>query len=362
MIERGEGGQIVNTASAAAFQPQKGLPAYSASKAAVLMLSECLRAEVLPYGIGVTAVCPGVIATNITRATRYVGVDEDEQQRLRDHVTRVYQRRNFTPEQVAAEIVDAIGADKPVAVVTPEAKVAHALSRFAPGAGAAACRMDALPRAERKLGEGVRAARGETDVHAAQTPSTGSGFTAGHHREGVRASRPERRSRCCAGSRPTASSSCSSARSPTRSAATRRTPPVPSRSCPPRTAATSSASSRALWAAHARLRSMTETETMPFKMTEEKLMRGQRWTLRCGEHDLDIEGRPDDAPRYQELLYEAGRVELAPDLSVEVASPEDVEHYAHLERTGTRPRSASRASRETKQTSRSRRLFRRRLA
>ena len=145
MIERGEGGHIVNTASAAAFQPQKGLPAYSASKAAVLMLSECLRAELLPYGIGVTAVCPGVIATNITRVTRYAGVDDREQERLRDQVTRVYQRRNFTPEQVAAEIVKAIGADKPVAVVTPEAKVALALSRFAPGLTRRLAGVDALP-------------------------------------------------------------------------------------------------------------------------------------------------------------------------------------------------------------------------
>ncbi len=107
--------------------------------------------------------------------------------------------------------------------------------------------------------------------------------------------------------------------------------------------------SRALWSAHARLRIETETETVPLKMTEEKLMRGQRWTLQCGDHGLDIEGRPDDASRYQELLYEAGRVEIAPDLSVEVASPEDVEHYAHLERTGTAPEiRISRASRETK--------------
>lgn len=94
--------------------------------------------------------------------------------------------------------------------------------------------------------------------------------------------------------------------------------------------------SRALWRAHARLRieTETETETVPFKVNQQKLMRGQRWTFRCGEHDLDIEGRPDGAPHYQELLYEAGRVELAPDLSVEVASPEDVEHFAHLERIG----------------------------
>ncbi|RDG38117.1 SDR family oxidoreductase [Streptomyces corynorhini] len=38
MAERGEGGHIVNVASAAAFQPSRVLPAYATSKAAVLML------------------------------------------------------------------------------------------------------------------------------------------------------------------------------------------------------------------------------------------------------------------------------------------------------------------------------------
>ncbi len=145
MIDRGEGGQIVNTASAAAFQPNTALPAYSTSKAAVLMLSECLRAELLPYGIGVTAVCPGIVATNITRVTRYVGRAPDEQQRLREQVTRLYQRRNFTPDQVAAEIVEAIATDEPVAVVTPEAKLARALSRFAPGLARRFAGVDTLP-------------------------------------------------------------------------------------------------------------------------------------------------------------------------------------------------------------------------
>ena len=42
-------------------------------------------------------------------------------------------------------------------------------------------------------------------------------------------------------------------------------------------------------------------------------------------------------PSYQELLYEAGRFELEPGLSVEVASPEDIEHFAHLRRTGSPP-------------------------
>jgi hypothetical protein len=94
---------------------------------------------------------------------------------------------------------------------------------------------------------------------------------------------------------------------------------------------------RALWSGHARIRIEGETETTPVKMNEEKLLRGGRWTLRCGAHDLDIEGCPSGAPRYQELLYEASRFELAPDLSVEVASPADLEHYAHVRATGSPP-------------------------
>ena len=59
--------------------------------------------------------------------------------------------------------------------------------------------------------------------------------------------------------------------------------------------------------------------------------------LASGPHYLDVEGRPSGTPGYQELLYEAGRFELAAGLSVEVASPEDIEHYAHIRRTGTAP-------------------------
>jgi NAD(P)-dependent dehydrogenase (short-subunit alcohol dehydrogenase family)/pimeloyl-ACP methyl ester carboxylesterase len=145
LLEQGEGGQIVNTASAAAFGPSRVLPAYSTTKAAVLMLSECLRAEFAPWGIGVTAVCPGVVATNITRTTRWVGRDPDEQARLSAYATERYQRRNFTPERVAAEIVEAIGADRPIAAITPEAKVARALSRLAPGLLRRLAQLEATP-------------------------------------------------------------------------------------------------------------------------------------------------------------------------------------------------------------------------
>jgi hypothetical protein len=95
--------------------------------------------------------------------------------------------------------------------------------------------------------------------------------------------------------------------------------------------------SRALWSSHARLRVDTEIGTVPVKITQEKLAGGSRFALRCGSHDLDIEGRPSGVPRYQELLYEANRIELAPGLTVEVASPEDLEHFGHVRDTGRSP-------------------------
>jgi short-subunit dehydrogenase len=145
LVERGQGGQLVNTASMAAFTPSKDLGTYAATKAAVLMLSECLRAELAPHGVGVTAVCPGFIATNITRATHYVGISDSEQRRLSDRVTRLYERRNFTPDRVAAEIIAAIGRDRPVAVITPEAKAMRLLSRLAPALVRRLARLDVLP-------------------------------------------------------------------------------------------------------------------------------------------------------------------------------------------------------------------------
>jgi hypothetical protein len=94
---------------------------------------------------------------------------------------------------------------------------------------------------------------------------------------------------------------------------------------------------RALWSAHARLRVQGESDTSPVKLNAEKLASGERWTLRCGTHDLDIESRPAGVPRYQELLYEAGRFELETGLSVEVASPEHLEHFDQVRRTGSSP-------------------------
>lgn len=134
MAERGQGGHIVNTASAAAFQPSRALPAYSTSKAAVLMLSECLRAELAGQGIGVTAICPGLVNTNITSTAHFAGVDAEEEKRRQKRSARLYGLRNYPPEKVADAILRAVVRGEAVVPVTPEARGAYLMSRFTPRA------------------------------------------------------------------------------------------------------------------------------------------------------------------------------------------------------------------------------------
>ncbi|MFF1811677.1 SDR family oxidoreductase [Streptomyces sp. NPDC058251] len=142
MAERGQGGHIVNTASAAAYQPSKALPAYSTSKAAVLMLSECLRAELAGQGIGVSAICPGFVNTNITSTARFAGVDAGEEKRRQKKSARLYGLRNYPPEKVADAILRAVVRNQAVVPVTPEARGAHLMSRFMPKALRAIARVE----------------------------------------------------------------------------------------------------------------------------------------------------------------------------------------------------------------------------
>ncbi|MEW2045604.1 SDR family oxidoreductase [Streptomyces sp. NPDC005476] len=141
MAERGQGGHIVNTASAAAYLPSRTLPAYSTSKAAVLMLSECLRAELAGQDIGVTAICPGLVRTNITATAAFVGVDAEEERRRQKRSTRAYGIRNYPPEKVASAILRAVTLNEAVVPVTVEARGAYALSRFLPRALRALARL-----------------------------------------------------------------------------------------------------------------------------------------------------------------------------------------------------------------------------
>ncbi|MBB2908998.1 NAD(P)-dependent dehydrogenase (short-subunit alcohol dehydrogenase family)/pimeloyl-ACP methyl ester carboxylesterase [Streptosporangium becharense] len=133
MVERGEGGHIVNIASLAAFAPSRLLPAYSTAKAAVKMLSDCLRAELAGEGIGVTAICPGFVSTAIAANATYAGAPEGlSREREKEVAEKALAWRGYPPERVAAHILRAVHRDLPTVAINAEGKAGYALSRISP--------------------------------------------------------------------------------------------------------------------------------------------------------------------------------------------------------------------------------------
>jgi NAD(P)-dependent dehydrogenase (short-subunit alcohol dehydrogenase family)/pimeloyl-ACP methyl ester carboxylesterase len=145
LVEGGAGGTIVNIASAAAYLPSRGLPAYSTTKAAVLALSQCLRGELAEAGIGVVAICPGFVHTNIASTTRFVGLDATEERTTRQRAIELYRRRNFAPRRAAQEVLRAVERNAAIAPVTVEAKAGLLASRLTPGLLRALARANLSP-------------------------------------------------------------------------------------------------------------------------------------------------------------------------------------------------------------------------
>ncbi len=132
MVKRGRGGHVINVSSAAGYSASSALAAYNATKFGVLGLSEALWEELRPHGIGVTAVCPGLIDTPITRSARLVG--QMDKPAIREEMVRGYQRRGYGPERVAENILKAVQRGRLVAPISPEAWALYYLKRFAPWA------------------------------------------------------------------------------------------------------------------------------------------------------------------------------------------------------------------------------------
>jgi len=67
LIEQGQGGHIVNTASMAGLVGMHWLGIYCASKFAVVGTSEALHRELKAHGIGVSVLCPMIVDTQINQ-------------------------------------------------------------------------------------------------------------------------------------------------------------------------------------------------------------------------------------------------------------------------------------------------------
>ncbi|AMU73142.1 SDR family NAD(P)-dependent oxidoreductase [Mycobacteroides abscessus] len=154
MVERGSG-HIVNIASAAAFTPTAVMAPYSVSKAGVKMLTECLRLELGPKGVGVSAICPGFINTNIGLNGITVGVDQEMVQRGKEIMRRAQEFAAhlpfspMSPDLVARAVTRAVRYDLAVVPVRTEAWLGYVLGRVAPGINRRTTQAFSIERAER---------------------------------------------------------------------------------------------------------------------------------------------------------------------------------------------------------------------
>ncbi len=105
MLQQGDGGKIVNTASISGKRPEPFFVHYGVSKAGVISMTKSAAVALGPHGINVNAVCPGSTVTNmhltVTHALaerRNISVDEMIAQREREIPTG---RRN-DPSDIAA--------------------------------------------------------------------------------------------------------------------------------------------------------------------------------------------------------------------------------------------------------------------
>jgi NAD(P)-dependent dehydrogenase (short-subunit alcohol dehydrogenase family) len=115
LIDQGEPGHIINTASEAAFVAIGEHAPYCSSKAAALSLSRALYSELIVSNtqIGVSVVCPGMVDTQIHRSARNRPSDDEtwsdretDEDRLK-HVDE-FQARGVPASQVAEHVLSAL--------------------------------------------------------------------------------------------------------------------------------------------------------------------------------------------------------------------------------------------------------------
>ncbi len=110
MIESGEPGHVVNTASTAGLLGFPGIASYVAAKHAVVGMSQSMYHELVPTGVSMSVLCPGVVSTHINTSHRNrPGTDPESVQKQTfgtDHPEAL------TPDEVAAVVAEAIEADR----------------------------------------------------------------------------------------------------------------------------------------------------------------------------------------------------------------------------------------------------------
>lgn len=94
-MKKNKQGWILITASGAGLMPICGFGPYGSSKSALVNLANIMQMELRKYNINVSALCPGVIATNIMRSGKIQG------QNNQSTMIKMYDKLGTHPRKVA---------------------------------------------------------------------------------------------------------------------------------------------------------------------------------------------------------------------------------------------------------------------
>lgn len=124
MVERREGHFVVNSSGFGLT----GAPyntAYSTSKFALVGMTECMRAELAQYNVGVTTLCAGVVQTDIFKRAELKGFDEKARYALQF-------LKGMSPETFAGIVVKAVKRNKGFVITDAMTRYSYMFKRCSP--------------------------------------------------------------------------------------------------------------------------------------------------------------------------------------------------------------------------------------
>jgi len=127
LFKRQRSGHLVNVASLAAIMNLPGMASYNVVKSGVLALSQTLRYELAPHGITTTVVCPGFVKTNLPDRSRHADPE------LAEVTKRLMDTATVTPEDVAAQVCDAVRDGRFLVNTHKDGRRSALLKRYLPG-------------------------------------------------------------------------------------------------------------------------------------------------------------------------------------------------------------------------------------
>ncbi len=130
MVAQGHG-HILNTASLAGLVPAPMMLPYTTTKHAVVGLSLALRAEAAAHGVRVSAICPGFVDTPLLDNANPDLPETETGKHAREAALRV-QRRLYTPEALARDVLRGVEKNQALIVAPASARAAWRGVRLSP--------------------------------------------------------------------------------------------------------------------------------------------------------------------------------------------------------------------------------------